>query len=140
MTIAVVAERGDIKLAQGGTARSTTPEKTSKQGGEEEKRREGPKKYTTIKLVDFGSAASDGKGKMVRGDAYLNMMLFEADTVITARESGSRSVERSYRGGSGGAFEQSSKYGVGSVIAICSPKLLRPYQVCTGPAITRRLT
>lgn len=132
VTIAVVAERGDIKLSQGGSGRSTTPEKSNKQESEEEKHREGPKKYTTIKLVDFGSASSDGKGKMVRGDAYLNMMLFEADAVTTARESGSRSVERTYRGGSGGAFEQSSKYGEGSVIAICSPRLLRPYQAGRG--------
>ncbi|KAG8770329.1 hypothetical protein FRC20_004080 [Serendipita sp. 405] len=142
VTIAIVAERGDIKLSQGGI-RSTTPEKTDRkekgkekgvkeEGKEEEERRIGPRKYATVRLVDFGTASSEGKGKAVRGDAHLNMMLFEADSVSTVRESGSRRVERTYKGGSGGAFEQSSKYAAGSVIAICSPRILKPYQVGRG--------
>ncbi|KAG8831168.1 hypothetical protein FRC17_003554 [Serendipita sp. 399] len=139
VTIAVVAERGDIKISQG-SIRSTTPEKSEKgkekaakeEGAAEEERRVGPKKYTTVRLIDFGTASSEGKGKAVRGDAYLNMMLFEADSVVTSRESGSRRVEKTYKGGSGGAFEQSAKYAEGSVIAICSPRILKPYQAGRG--------
>lgn len=126
VTIAVVAERGDIKL-QNGSIR-TTEEAKGAQG--ETGRPTGPKKYTTIRLVDLGSVSSNEKAKSPRGDAYLNMMLFEAESVATSRESKSRTVERSYKGGSGGAFEQSSRFPEGSVIAICSPRVLRPYQVC----------
>lgn len=127
VTIAVVAERGDIKLRNASLGATEPDEKVSENQTE---RKTGPKKYTTIRLVDLGGIGSNEKGKSPRGDAYLNMMLFEADSVTTSRESGARAVERSYKGGSGGAFEQSARFSEGSVIAICSPKVLRPYQVC----------
>jgi minichromosome maintenance protein 10 len=129
VTIAVVAERGDIKL-QNVSIRTTEEVKGSKDAKGENGRPAGPKKYTTIRLIDLGSVSSNEKAKSTRGDAYLNMMLFEAESVTTSRESTSRTVERSYKGGSGGAFEQSSRFPEGSVIAICSPRVLRPYQVC----------
>ena len=127
VTIAIVAERGDIKL-QNGTIKTTEPNEKDAQAQTEQTK--GPKKYTTIRLIDLGGVAPKEKTKSPRGDAYLNMMLFEADSVTTSRESDSRTVERSYKGGSGGAFEQSARFPEGTVIAICSPKVLRPYQVC----------
>jgi minichromosome maintenance protein 10 len=130
VTIAVVAERGPIRLSQTGGNDGPAEEKDSKDSGSTAtKHRSGPRKHTTIKLIDMGGASSDGKGKAVRGDAYLNMLLFEADSASTSKHDSSRKVERSYKGGSGGAFENSARFSEGSVIAICSPRLLKPYQV-----------
>lgn len=129
VTIAVVAERGDIKLQNGSIQTTESSEKDSQNQTEA---KTGPKKYTTIRLVDLGGGPSSDKTKSPRGDAYLNMMLFEANSVTTSRETNSRTVERSYKGGSGGAFEQSSKFPEGTVIAICSPRVLRPYQAGRG--------
>jgi minichromosome maintenance protein 10 len=130
VTIAVVAERGDIKLQNGSIRTKEKEEKAAKDTGGETERPTGPKKYVTIRLVDLGGVPSSEKAKFPQGDTYLNMMLFEAESVTTSRVSTSRMVERSYKGGSGGAFEQSSRFPEGSVIAICSPRVLRPYQVC----------
>jgi minichromosome maintenance protein 10 len=125
VTIAVVAERGEVKVSYRGASHADDDNDQS-----ETNRRNGPKKYITIRLVDLGGASADGKGKAVRGDAHLNMILFEADLVKASREKSSRGVERSYKGGSGGAFEHSSSFPEGTVIAICTPKVLKPYQVC----------
>jgi hypothetical protein len=51
------------------------------------------------------------------------MLLFEADAVHR------KGAEPSYRGGSGGAFEKWSTLTVGSVIAVVSPRILRPLKV-----------
>lgn len=133
VTIAVVAERGEVKLSYRGVSQADDEEGDDIKKSSETKQKNGPKKYCTVRLVDLGGASSEGKGKAVRGDAHLNMILFEADIVNTSREKDSRSVERTYKGGSGGAFEQSSSFPEGTVIAVCSPRVLKPYQVCTDP-------
>ena len=125
VTIAVVAERGEVKVSYRGASHADDDDKDQS----ETTHKNGPKKYSTIRLVDLGGASADGKGKAVRGDAHLNMILFEADLVKTSREKSSRGAERSYKGGSGGAFEHSSSFPEGTVVAICSPRVLKPYQV-----------
>ena len=129
VTIAVVAERGKIKIQNGPIKAAENMEKVGDEA-QSETGRIGSKKYTTLRLVDLCGSSSGDNSKAPRGDAYLNMMLFEAEAVTTSKTQNSRAVERSYRGGSGGAFEQSSRFPEGSVIAICSPRVLRPYQVC----------
>lgn len=120
VTIAVVASRGEIRLSQG------TQMSTSVDEDDSGARKMRPKKHMTLKLVDFGSKSSSGS---IKGDALLNLLLFEADSVTTSRETSSRKVDRTYTGGSGGAFEESSKLSEGAVIAICNPRVLKPFQV-----------
>lgn len=89
------------------------------------------KKYINLKLVDFGcrakSSASGGKA-LIRGDAFLTLLLFEADRVdVMQRDDGVK--EKVYRGGSRGAFEKLSKLKEGSVVAFLNPRILKPFQV-----------
>ncbi|KAF7977888.1 hypothetical protein HWV62_2434 [Athelia sp. TMB] len=90
------------------------------------------KKYLTIKLVDFGSRArsassATGGKAVIRGDAFLSLLLFEADAcdVIHTDDGKKRRV---YRGGSRGAFEDLAKLGEGDVVALLNPKILKPFQ------------
>ncbi|KAI0790960.1 hypothetical protein C8Q75DRAFT_758703 [Abortiporus biennis] len=96
------------------------------------------KKYVNLKLVDFGcrSGSSSSSGKsVIRGDAFLSLLLFEADRVDTIEEEKEdmnglvKKVKRKiYRGGSRGAFERMATLKEGSVVALLNPKILRPFQ------------
>lgn len=121
VTVAVVATKGDIRISH------STRAIADDEGDSKSKDGPSPKKNVTYKLVDFGTASHDSK--RLRGDALLKLILFEADSVSTAREASSRKVHRTYKGGSGGAFEESAKLFEGAVIAICSPRVLKPFQV-----------
>ncbi|KAJ3546406.1 hypothetical protein NM688_g5519 [Phlebia brevispora] len=88
------------------------------------------KKYISLKLIDFGcrvqSSASGGKA-IIRGDAFLSLLLFEADRVdVVERDDGAK--EKVYKGGSRGAFEKLSKLKEGSVVAFLNPRILKPFQ------------
>ena len=89
------------------------------------------KKYMSMKLVDFGcrssSSASGGKA-LIRGDAFLTLLLFESDRVdVLERDDGVK--EKIYKGGSRGAFERISKLKEGAVVAFLNPRILKPFQV-----------
>jgi minichromosome maintenance protein 10 len=147
VTIAVIAERGQIQVSGGG-GRNSTKKKEPSSGGHddgtddetpktdetkkpEQRKKNSGKKYLSLRLVDFGhrSRRSSASSKeIIRGDALLNMLLFEADSFSTA--GGDGRSERVYRGGSGGAFEACAKFREGTVIAIMNPKILKPFQVC----------
>jgi len=147
VTIAVIAERGPIKYTKAPVGvekdeedakRKKTWEgkgKKDKVGkAEEEGVGGGGKKYVTLKMIDFGarSQTSGGGGYgQIRGDAFLNLILFEADAFdLTAREGGrKRGEEKVYRGGSGGAFEKLMDVREGDVIALLNPRVLKPFQV-----------
>lgn len=90
------------------------------------------RKYVTLKLVDFGarsaSSATGGRAA-IRGDAFLNLLLFESDDVQDVHDPETGKKERVYRGGSRGAFEQMSSLREGSVVALLNPRVLRPFQV-----------
>ena len=93
------------------------------------------KKYMNLKLIDFGcrsnSSASAGKS-LIRGDAFLSLLLFESDRVDEIeREDGRK--EKIYRGGSRGAFERMSKLKEGAVVAFLNPRVLKPFQVSIEP-------
>ena len=89
------------------------------------------KKYINIKLVDFGarSASSATSGKaVIRGDAQLSLLLFEADGFDVLPQEEGR-PQKVYRGGSRGAFEEFCQVKEGDVLALLNPRVLKPFQV-----------
>ncbi|KAF8970690.1 hypothetical protein BDZ97DRAFT_1790519 [Flammula alnicola] len=136
ITIAVVAERGPIKFTR-------APVKIEAEEGDEKDKRkqwkgkaiaepEKPsgKKFVNLKLVDFGarSGASSSSKSIIRGDAFLTLLLFESDSfeLIPRDDDGKR--DKVYRGGSRGAFEHLTDVKEGDVIALLNPKILKPFQ------------
>jgi hypothetical protein len=120
VTVAVIAHREEVRL-------SNTPVRNDEDGSQHG----APKasKYTKLRLVDFGTPTTDDAGA-TRGDAMLNMLLFEASSVHEIKEEDSKSKgKKIYKGGSGGAFEASAKYHEGAVIAVLNPSVLRPFKV-----------
>ncbi|KAI0073172.1 hypothetical protein K474DRAFT_1603813 [Panus rudis PR-1116 ss-1] len=89
------------------------------------------KKYINLKLIDFGcrskSTSATGRQSVIRGDAFLSLLLFEADRVDTY-ETPEGKKETIYKGGSRGAFEKMSKLKEGAVVALLNPKILKPFQ------------
>ncbi len=152
VTIAVIAERGQISVSRGSDACHVHDEEYEggkrKQGDGDSKptkeagltegapmsqdggTRKSAKKYLTLRLVDFGRRGQDpATGKsVIKGDALLNMILFEANTVSKIKNAEGLD-HRVYRGGSGGAFEASSKFREGAVVAVLNPRILKPFQV-----------
>ncbi|KAF9502984.1 hypothetical protein BS47DRAFT_906641 [Hydnum rufescens UP504] len=120
VTIAVIAECGPISVSR---AKSTADS-----SGDGPKKTSGCK-YLTLKLVDFGHTGSDSQSSkaVIKGDAVLNLILFEADSYSTIRNSDGLS-DRVYRGGSGRAFEACANFRQGTVIAILNSKILKPFQ------------
>ncbi|KAF6750315.1 hypothetical protein DFP72DRAFT_1139493 [Ephemerocybe angulata] len=137
VTIAVVAERGPIRYTRAPVALEGDPSsakpndkwKNSKKPSAEQAKPTG-RKYMNMKLIDFGartkSSATGGKA-VVRGDAFLSLLLFEAESVDLV-DSGGKRPEKVYRGGSKGAFESLEKLKEGDVIALLNPRILKPYQ------------
>lgn len=135
VTIAVVAERGPIKYTRAPVA--LEPDEVQKKNKEKkDEQKPTGKKYTNIKLIDFGartkSSATGGKA-VVRGDAFLSLLLFEADSVELVDKGDGRKPEKVYKGGSRGAFEVLEKLKEGDVIALLNPRILKPYQVNSSP-------
>ncbi|KAL6299390.1 hypothetical protein BKA93DRAFT_829955 [Sparassis latifolia] len=156
LTIAVVAERGKLKYSQApvGTGRDDkvqgeedeeldlplTLDGTGKppqrqKGPPRKKPKEEPKphgkKYVNLKLIDFGcrsrGSSDNGGQSMIRGDAFLSLLLFEADGFdLVTKENGKK--EKIYKGGSRGAFEKLSMLREGAVVALLNPRILKPFQ------------
>lgn len=149
VTIAVVAERSDIRVSglrdvvsddeedepAPGDSTEQTKEKSKLAAAKNKKNRKEktgnrrqPRKYINLKLVALPPRSKSLGATGVSGDAFFQLLLFEADCVV--RESdGEGGEKRSYRGGSGGAYEKWCNLGVGSVIAILNPRILRPLKV-----------
>ena len=156
VTIAVVAERGEVKVSRAPVGIGREDETDMGDDGSNElvgdgdgrlafddkkpakPKRRGPvlrkpsgKKYVNMKLVDFGarscSSATGGKAT-IRGDAFLSLLLFESDGYDKVTRDGAK-VEKVYKGGSRGAFEAMSKLKEGDVVALLNPKILKPFQV-----------
>jgi minichromosome maintenance protein 10 len=89
------------------------------------------KRYVNIKLIDFGcrsKSSATAEKTLIRGDAFLSLLLFESDSVEEIiGEDGQK--QKLYKGGSRGAFERMSKLKEGAVVAFLNPKILKPYQV-----------
>lgn len=151
ITIAVIAERGTISVSRGAKAEESDQESdegprlagetskpkekskkkpdAKKKKSDSNKKKSGGKKYLTLKLVDFGRRSTDPQtGKItIGGDALVSLILFESDSYENLNTNEGAS-DRVYRGGSGGAFEQSAALRAGAVIAIMNPKILKPFQ------------
>ncbi|KAF8064025.1 hypothetical protein FPV67DRAFT_1671778 [Lyophyllum atratum] len=140
ITIAVVAERGPMKFSKAPVAvvREEGDESEKKAAWKGKKKaQEGTKpsgkKYVNIKLIDFGarsrssSSATGGKA-VIRGDAFLSLLLFESDGFDLVMDDGASKPRRAYKGGSRGAFESMAKLKEGDVIALLNPRVLKPYQ------------
>ena len=90
------------------------------------------KKYVNLKLIDFGCRSDPGVsgGKpTIRGDALLSLLLFESDSFDTLDSNSGGLPKKIYKGGSKGAFEHMSTLREGAVIALLTPKILKPFQV-----------
>lgn len=159
VTIAVVAERGDVRHTNGpgnapqgkrGGGEEFDEEKPErkdqkkaggnkgKMGNDVDDERKGSKKYVHLKMIDLGtrsrSSSSSAPRATLRGDAQLSLLLFESDHYdkLISTENGKKREEKIWRGGSGGAFEECfSKLREGTVVALLNPKVLKPYQVGT---------
>ncbi|KAF9484171.1 hypothetical protein BDN70DRAFT_910831 [Pholiota conissans] len=136
ITIGVVAERGPIKFTR-------APVKIEREEGdmvEKKKAWKGKakvdqpeprgKKFVNLKLIDFGarSEASTSSKAVIRGDAFLTLLLFEADSFELIDHGDGPKAEKVYRGGSRGAFEHLTEVKEGDVIALLNPKILKPFQ------------
>ncbi|KAJ3727552.1 hypothetical protein C8R42DRAFT_340798 [Lentinula raphanica] len=147
ITIAVVAERGPIKYTnppvgikkeeeadEDGEPNSSQKNKdTWKHKSKSNADAPNPRRrYVNVKLIDFGSrsaSSSTAKGH-IRGDAFLTLLLFEADAVdLITEEDGKKLAQprKVYRGGSGGAFEVMAKLKEGDVIALLNPRIMKPF-------------
>ena len=135
ITIAVVAERGPIKFTRAPVTIEAEDgdkkDKKRKYGVNEEKT--SGKKYVNLKLIDFGARSSSTTGgtSVIRGDAFLTLLLFESDGFDLIPRGDGMKPEKLYKGGSRGAFEHLTKVKEGDVIALLNPKILKPFQVCS---------
>ncbi|KAI7938857.1 hypothetical protein MJO28_014436 [Puccinia striiformis f. sp. tritici] len=101
----------------------------AKQPKEEEVKKPQPKKFVTFKLIDMSSNKISSSGSGV-----IKMILFESDSQSSSSGGGGEG-EKSYRGGSGGAYEKYWKEQPGTLIGILNPKVLknRPSSYSRGP-------
>lgn len=155
LTIAVVAERGEVKIS--GTKQTsandvdddddddediTTAKPPAKVNGppkpgdpknkskKPEYKKRPPRKYINLKLCSLPPRTKTSSSSA--GDALLQLLLFESDSVAREEmidEDGEKVVIKRYSGGSGGAYEKWCNLTVGSVVAIMNPKVLRPLRV-----------
>ncbi|CAE6536636.1 unnamed protein product [Rhizoctonia solani] len=147
VTIAVIAERGQVQVSKRGNRGGPQGKKGDKSTGgpgqsaqeddEDSRPAAREKKYMRLLLVDFGHRASEGQPtpkEQTKGDALLNMLLFEADSAKTEDGQSTRSKGKgvTYKGGSGGAFEACAKLREGAVLAILNPRILKPFQRNSG--------
>jgi minichromosome maintenance protein 10 len=139
VTIAVVAERGPVKFTRAPVTMDPDEQKEKKpwkKGADQGKGSEGGKptgkKFVNFKLIDFGArskSSADGTQSVIRGDAFLTLLLFEADGYDFLQAEGDKKPRKRYKGGSHGAFEAMTKVKEGDVIALLNPKILKPFQV-----------
>lgn len=157
VTIAVVAERGEVRISgtkstskdedddddgdedEDGNQVPKDPKKNGWKGkkGKPEYRKRPPRKYINLKLCSLPprSRNSNGSSTSTSGDALLQLLLFEADSVATEmveNGDGEKVPVKRYLGGSGGAYERWCNLTVGSVIAVMNPKILRPLKVSSS--------
>ncbi|AFR95873.1 hypothetical protein CNAG_06588 [Cryptococcus neoformans var. grubii H99] len=120
---------GDIKDLIGEKGRSFEKPKITKKKKVKEssskddwKKHREPRKYINFTLCAMPHRSRNASAPS--GDALLHLLLFEADHVVRI-EHGNGEVTKSYRGGSGGAYEKWCNLPEGSVIAILNPRIWR---------------
>jgi minichromosome maintenance protein 10 len=138
ITIAVVAEQnGGVRTTKGGPAIgneasdddeldepsiSSLSATASGKGQQASKKKGGPRKFVSFKLVSLPTRSSGQTAS--QGDASLTMLLFEADSCT--KGVGGKKI---YKGGSRGAYEKFWNVRIGTVIAVLNPRVLRPLKV-----------
>ena len=162
LTIAVVAERGQMKFTQApvGVPREDTSQRDDdrmdelpsldgpaqgqagpsrpfqkRQKPQDDGTKHVGKKYVNMKLIDFGC-----RSRGTSADGGQAKIRGDAYLSLLLFESDSFDVvtkddgtkEKKYRGGSRGAFERVSKLREGAVVALLNPKILKPFQVRTS--------
>ncbi|WVF70401.1 hypothetical protein IAT40_005191 [Kwoniella sp. CBS 6097] len=162
ITIAVVAQRGDVKVSgtKNASAHSDSEDEeeeakehdsksltqalkleTAKEGSGQsghkpkrkskdpkkngQERRRVPRKYINFTLCSLPPRNRIMGKTETAGDALLNLLLFEADAIVSQETGEDGEVTPSYRGGSGGAYEKWCNLSEGSVIAILNPRVWR---------------
>ncbi|KAI0346481.1 hypothetical protein BDW22DRAFT_1322999 [Trametopsis cervina] len=153
VTIAVIAERGPMKyskapvgigkeenddlpeddvknLSLDAPVKPGPPYQRWKGKAKEEPPKPSGKRYVNLKLIDFGcrsKSSATAEKSVIRGDAFLTLLLFESDSVEEFTD-GDGKMRKLYKGGSRGAFERMAKLKEGAVVALLNPKILRPFQ------------
>ena len=153
VTIAVVAERGPINQTRApvglereegdATGHNGKPAPGKSNTGKAKTTGAVPpkplgKKYVNLKLIDFGcrsDSGANGGNLVIRGDAFLSLLLFESESFDTLDTNGGGLPKKIYKGGSRGAFEHMAKLREGAVIALLTPKILKPFQVSRFPEV-----
>lgn len=140
ITIAVVAEQnGPIRTTKPGPQMVDRENAVDEDGDEnggvgrggrlKKKPAIGPRKFVSYKLVSLPQRGNNrsvgGSSISAGGDASINLLLFEADSETKSASTG----KRTWRGGSGGAFEKFWNVKIGTVLAIMNPRVLRPLKV-----------
>lgn len=129
------------KSKKHGTDKGKAKGQRQGQDSEENPARTGAKRYINIRLVDFGArsrGSETGGTSIIRGDAFLSLLLFESDrfewleTGDDELRGKSKKKVKVYKGGSKGAFESMHKIRQGDVIALLNPRVLKPFQVSCG--------
>lgn len=87
-----------------------------------------PRNYFACKLLDLGISHTDTYGQLP-GHCVMNMLAFEAHE---------HNASKTYRGGSGGAFEKLWKERDGVLLAILNPRIMRARNGTTELTITPR--
>ncbi|KAM6490657.1 hypothetical protein JOM56_014000 [Amanita muscaria] len=155
VTIAVVAEIGEVKYTRAPVSlerdedekkksgnRNKTggkgKEKQQEQDDEENTAKGGGKRYVNVRLVDFGArskGSETGGAGIIRGDACLSMLLFESNSFDWLEPGDEEEQGKSkkkklkvYKGGSKGAFESMHRLRHGDVVALLNPRVLKPFQ------------
>ncbi|KAE8543352.1 hypothetical protein D1P53_000056 [Cryptococcus gattii VGV] len=120
---------GDIKDLIGEKGNSSerpkiTKKKKSKENSSKDdwKKHREPRKYINLTLCAMPRRSYNPS--IPTGDALLHLLLFEADHVVRVEHEDGE-VTKSYRGGSGGAYEKWCNLAEGSVIAILNPRIWR---------------
>ncbi|THH30310.1 hypothetical protein EUX98_g3874 [Antrodiella citrinella] len=128
----------DAKLADiiptetSASGKRTTTDLKHWKGKKKEDTRPSGKKYINLKLIDFGcrsgsKSLTTGGKSVIRGDAFLSLLLFEADRAEDVVGDDGKKT-KVYRGGSRGAFERMAKLKEGAVVALLNPRILKPFQ------------
>ncbi|KAI0718404.1 hypothetical protein C8T65DRAFT_763318 [Cerioporus squamosus] len=158
LTIAVVAERGQMKFTQApvGVSRDDAVQRDGDRMDElpsldgQPQAQAGPsrpfqrrrksqddgskhvgKKYVNMKLIDFGCrsrGSSTDGGKAKIRGDAYLSLLLFESDSFDVLTKEDGTKEKIYRGGSRGAFERISKMREGAVVALLNPKILKPFQ------------
>lgn len=161
VTIAVVAERGEVRVSgykdasdsesdgedgskQVGPSKPDAEQvQAGKTGGAQKKgqvpRKRRAKKYINLKLAALPPRSSTTAGATTAGDALLQLLLFEADHVVRMDNDDGGKGKIKYKGGSGGAYEKWCNLNPGDVIGLINPKVLRPLKVRLTHHVDARL-